>query len=80
MKNQYESNGKIFKKGPTCYHDVTIPIVDALMDMRFGRPAWTQRMLTKFIEEAKKESFKYEGDGTFNHLIKEVWEKGSEIK
>jgi len=52
-----------------------IPIVDALKELKFSRPAWTQRMLDAFVVEAEKQCFQYESDGTFNHLVDDVWGK-----
>lgn len=60
-----------------CNHGVKISIVEVLKDLRFGRPAWCQKMLTRFIKEAEQESFKYEGDGTFNHMVNDVFNKGN---
>ena len=51
------------------------PIIDALKELKFSRPAWTQKMLDKFIDEAKKQCNQYEGDGTFNHIINDVFDK-----
>lgn len=51
------------------------PIIEALKELKFSRPAWTQKLLDEFIEEADRRCFKFEGDGTFNHIIDEVFDK-----
>lgn len=55
-----------------------IPIIDVLKELKFSRPAWTQKMLDGFIVEAEKQCFQYEGDGTLNHIVNDVWSKGEE--
>lgn len=52
-----------------------IPIVDVLKELKFSRPRWTQIMLDGFIEEAAKQCFRNGGDGTFNHIVYDVFDK-----
>ena len=51
------------------------PILEVLRELKFSRPAWTQRMLDSFITEAQKQCNQYEGDGTLNHIVNEVFDK-----
>jgi len=53
-----------------------MPIIKVLQELKFSRPAWTQRMLDEFIGEAIKQCNQYEGDGTFNHIVDDVFNKG----
>ena len=52
-----------------------IPIVYALRELKFGRPAWTQKMLLDFVEIAIEKCGKNNSDGTFNAIVDKVWEK-----
>jgi len=58
--------------------DASTPIINVLKELKFNRPAWTQRMLDEFIKIAEKKCFEYESDGTFNHIINDVFNKAEE--
>lgn len=57
-----------------------IPIVHALRELKFGRPAWVQKMMIKFIEEAFKQCEANKSDGTFNDIVDKVWERNGDAK
>ena len=46
------------------------PIIKCLQELKFSRPAWTQKMLDAFIKIAKQKCLEHESDGTFNNMIK----------